>query len=179
MNIVSSVIPEAGDNSLTLPLIVAQKWSFPLAHVETDEGYFYAVQDWIRGLTSETNIRATQSQIKKQLSISTKQLPYLSSDGKTYQVEFANDKGLYLIAQYLRVTKSRPVLDEIKRYLAASGAFVDEVRRSPNTIVMSGAVTPDQALMRRFKPIAHKARMTNGYGRVWRAKSNAAISRRR
>lgn len=33
---------------LPLPLIVAKRWNFPLAHVETPNGTFYAVQDWLR-----------------------------------------------------------------------------------------------------------------------------------
>ena len=35
--------------------------------------------------------------------------------------EYVNDKGLYLIAQYMRVTQERPVLDEIRRFLASAG----------------------------------------------------------
>jgi hypothetical protein len=146
MNSISNVIPEADDSSLPLPLIVAQKWEFPLAHAETDEGTFYAIQDWVRGLAGEKDIRFVQAKMKKQLLISIQQLAYTSTDNKTYQIDFTNDKGLYLIAQYLRVTKARPVLDEIKRFLAAAGAFADEVRRTPDTLVISGAVTPDQAI---------------------------------
>jgi hypothetical protein len=147
MNSLLPVIPEADDSSLTLPLIVAQKWSFPLAHAETDEGIFYAITDWIRGLTGiRGDTTVVQAKIKNQLLLSKKGLPYRATNDKTYEIDFTNDKGLYLIAQYLRVTKARPVLDEIKRYLAAAGAFADAVRRSPDTIVMSGAVTPDQAI---------------------------------
>jgi hypothetical protein len=146
MNTLVPVIPDADDNSLTLPLIVAQKWSFPLAHTQTDEGTFYAVQDWIRGLTGDKEVKKILANMRTQKSFSNRPLPYVATDGKTYQRDFTNDKGLYLIAQYLRVTKARPVLDEIKRYLAAAGAFADAVRRSADTIVMSGAVTPDQAL---------------------------------
>src|SRR5690349_9662950 len=145
MNSLFPVIPEAGDSSLALPLIVAQKWGFPLAYHETDEGTFYAVQDWVRGLTGDKEVKKALAKIKNQRSLSSRPLPYVASDGKTYQRDFTNDKGLYLIAQYLRVTKARPVLDEIKRFLAAAGAFADEIRRSPDTLVISGAVTPDQA----------------------------------
>ncbi len=146
MNIISNVIPEADDNSLPLPLIVAQKWEFPLAHAETDEGTYFAIPDWIKGLAGEGATRVAQAKIKNQLLLSRKQLPYIAPNDKTYQIDFTNDKGLYLIAQYLRVTRARPVLDEIKRFLAAAGAFVDEVRRTPDSLVMSGAVTPDQAI---------------------------------
>ena len=68
MNTLLPVIPEADDSSLALPLIVAQKWSFPLAHHQTDEGIFYAVQDWLRGITGETNVKLTFSRMKSQRS---------------------------------------------------------------------------------------------------------------
>jgi hypothetical protein len=146
MNTLFPVISDGDDSSLPLPLIVAQKWNFPLAHVQTPDGYFYAVQDWIRGLTGESDVRKSQSWMKKQMSISTRQLPYIATDGKTYQVDFTDDKGLYHIAQYLRATKVRPQLSAIKNYLSESGAFVDLVRREPETVVISGALDPDEAI---------------------------------
>ncbi|MBC8098229.1 MAG: hypothetical protein H7Y11_02195 [Armatimonadetes bacterium] len=132
-----------------LPLLVAKRWDFPLAATQTDDGMYYAVQDWINGLTGKDEARKLWAKMVKmmpQLSTSSRQLPYLATNGKIYQLAFVTDKGLYLIAQYLRVTKARPVLDEIKRYLAAAGVFADEVRRDANTIVSSGALTPDQAI---------------------------------
>ena len=48
--------------------------------------------------------------------------------------------------QYLRTGHERPVLNEIRDFLAASGAFVDEIRLNPKTVLTSGAMTPDQAL---------------------------------
>jgi hypothetical protein len=146
MNTLLPVIPDADDVSLPLPLIVAQKWGFPLAHIQTNEGYFYAVQDWLRGLTGEKNVGHVQANLKKQLVISNDQLPYQATDGKTYQVDFTDDKGLYLIAQYLRSTKARPLLVAIKTYLSEAGAFVDLVRREPDTAITSGALSPDEAI---------------------------------
>jgi hypothetical protein len=131
------VLPDLSDqnDARPLPLIVAEKWNFPLAYVKTENVILYAVQDWIRGLTGTKVARAIWAEIKRrsvgQMSISTQQLPYVSSDSKTYQMDFTDDKGLYLIAQYLRVTKARPVLDAIKKYLAEAGVFVDEARRDP------------------------------------------------
>ena len=61
-------------------------------------------------------------------------------------MDFVDDRALYLIAQHLRVTKSRPVLDAIKKYLAEAGAFVDLVRLEPETAVTSGAIDPDEAI---------------------------------
>src|SRR5687768_12576425 len=110
------------DNDTPLPLIVAKRWDFTLAFVETEDGIYYAVKDWIRGLTGEDDIRQIWNKLKKQpiwneLSISSRQLPYKSTDGKTYRLNYTLDKGLYLIAQYLRVTKDRPVLDQIRKFL--------------------------------------------------------------
>lgn len=132
-----------------LPLIVAKRWNFPLAHAQTDEGMFYAVQDWILGLQGGTIRKAgkTWTDFKKtQTSVSVRPLKYKASDGKRYDRDHTDDKGLYLIAQYLRKMDNRPVLDEIKRFLAAAGAFVDEVRRDPEVAVLSGAINPDEAI---------------------------------
>jgi hypothetical protein len=54
-----SILPDsdsAADNT-PLPLIVAKRWNFPLAFVETTSGNLYLLQDWFRGLTGENDIR--------------------------------------------------------------------------------------------------------------------------
>lgn len=151
MSSLVSVPLNSADKDLPLPIIVAKKWNFPLAyHVEPD-GYFYAIQDWIAGLIQAENVRKIWSDIKRkgrltQLSDSIRQLAYVADDGKTYQVDFTDDIGLYLIAQNLRVTKERPLLGNIKDFLAESGAFVDLVRRVPETVITSGAIDPDAAI---------------------------------
>jgi hypothetical protein len=126
-------LSENFDDPQPLPLIVARKWGFSLAYHARSDGYFYAIQDWIKGLTGADKDKVTQvwGQLKKQRSILTQPLPYTAADGKTYQRDFANDIGLYLIAQYLRVTKERVALSQIKQYLADAGVFVDEARRNP------------------------------------------------
>jgi len=73
-------------------------------------------------------------------------MPYTASDGKKYERDFTTDQGLYLIAQQLRVTKERPSLKAIKAFLADAGVFTDLVRREPSTVVLSGAVTPEEAI---------------------------------
>jgi hypothetical protein len=133
-----------------LPLIVAQRWNFPLAHIQTENGMVYAVQDWMRGLSGEEDIRHLWSMFKKtdagkQMVNSTSRLPYKAKDGKTYQRDYVNDKGLYLIAQYMRVKHDRPVLDEIRQFLAAAGAFVDQLRLEPETI-FENVKDPDRLL---------------------------------
>lgn len=123
-----------------LPLLVANKWSFAIQHYENESGYLYAVQDWIAGLT-DTDVRKAQlswAKLKIQMSISNQQLDYIAADGKTYQVDFTDDKGLYSIAQNLRSTAKRPQLKEIKDYLATAGAFADEMRLDPSKGIEAG-----------------------------------------
>jgi hypothetical protein len=147
-----SILPDTDtpSNNTPLPLIVAKRWNFPLAYMETSDGNLYLVQDWMRGLTGETDIRYVLSKFRatdagKQMWNSIQRLPYKASDGKTYKRDYTTDKGLYLIAQYMRVKHDRPMLDEIRRYLAAAGAFVDEVRREPDKLAESIG-NPDKLL---------------------------------
>ena len=49
-----------------LPLIVAKRWNFPLAHIKNTIGVYYAIQDWMRGLTGEADTRKMWSYFKKQ-----------------------------------------------------------------------------------------------------------------
>lgn len=127
-----------------------KRWGFPLAQVQTADGTLYAVRDWISGLTGENDTRKMWNYFKRQpvwsqMSSSTRQMPYKITDGRTYQLDYTTDKGLYLIAQYLRVTGERPMLDEIRRFLAAAGAFVDAVRRDPDKLA-EGMNNPDKLL---------------------------------
>lgn len=134
----------------TLPMIVASRWQFALTLILTENNVLYALQDWVRGLTGETDTRYLIAKFKKtdagqQMWSSVQRLPYKASDGKTYQRDYTTDKGLYLVTQYLRVTTDRPMLDEIRRFLAEAGAFVDEVRREPERL-FDGVQNPDSLL---------------------------------
>jgi hypothetical protein len=145
------LIPDSNNDEQTpLPLIVAQRWNFPLAHSQTENGIVYAVQDWMRGLSGEEKVSNLWSMFKKteagkQTYNSIVTLPYKASDGKSYKRDYVNDKGLYLIAQYMRVKHDRPVLTEIRQFLAAAGAFVDMVRLEPDAI-LDTVKDPDKLL---------------------------------
>jgi hypothetical protein len=144
------ILDDGGNDNTPLPLIVANRWNFPLAHMQTDDGMVYAVQDWMRGLTGEEDTRYLLAKFKKtdagqRMWNSSQRMPYKTPNGRTHQRDYVSDKGLYLIAQYLRVTQDRPMLDEVRRFLAAAGAFADEVRRDPDKIVES-VNNPDKLL---------------------------------
>jgi hypothetical protein len=121
-----------------LPFIIANKCHFRLAFIQIDGKIYYSIQDWIKGLT-DANPRTLWADIGRRNDLKSnmiiKKLPYTASNNKTYQMDFTDDTGLYMIVQYLRITKKRPLLDELKRFLAEAGAFVDLVRREPENAV--------------------------------------------
>jgi hypothetical protein len=91
---------DAQADNTPLPLIVAKRWNFPLAHIQREDAMYYAVQDWMRGLTGENDTRKIWSYFKKQsvwsqMSSSTRRMPYVTSNGKSQQRDYTNDKGLY------------------------------------------------------------------------------------
>ncbi|MGL4996298.1 MAG: hypothetical protein ACRC6G_09050, partial [Deefgea sp.] len=121
---------------LPLPLITADKWGFKLQWHDVDGVRYYAAIDWVGGLTQapSTARQAYRYQvglIGDELSSSTLQLKYDATNGKTYTVDYLTDKGLYRLTQSMRETKNHPAVGEIKRYLAAAGAFADFARLNP------------------------------------------------
>lgn len=132
-----TIIP---DNSLVvqfgsspLPILTASLYDFPLAFHVKDGVYYYAILDWVAGLTGEVDVKLVArmwDNFKNQTSFSkgTLKLPYVASDGKTYQRDFVMDETLYRFAAYARPMADRPTLAVIKDYLAKAGAFTDKVR---------------------------------------------------
>lgn len=126
-----------------LPLQVAADYGFPLQyHMQDDDTIVYAVQDWIAGLSGETDAKKVSviwRQFKNQSGISntTLKLPYKARDGKSYQRDFATDTALYQFAAYARAMKDRPQIAQIKDFLAKAGAFVDELRQDPEAAQQS------------------------------------------
>jgi hypothetical protein len=170
------MVPEhdSGSDDTPLPLLVAKKWDFPLAYHIVNGKYMYAIQDWMRGLLGEEDIRKIWNKFKAQktwdqMSTTSRRLPYRASDGKTYPREFAPGENLYLIAQYLRVTRARPVLHEIRQFLAKAGVFVDEMRRDENLIVISSGMSADQMLdaTARAAEVTRKAYRKQGKSERW------------
>jgi hypothetical protein len=136
------------DDTTPLPLIVARQWGFPLQHHVVDGEYWYALKDWVAGLTGETDATSVNNLIRQYKSTLTAdsvvyfkyttesnqrahKMSYTARDGKTYKVQFVRDLELYRIAAYLRPTSEREALKQIKDYLAAAGVLADEARRNP------------------------------------------------
>lgn len=126
------------NDSERLPLRVARHFQFPLQHHEIDGVQWYALQDWVRGLTGETNVKKISQIINVygkdsdfDLKSNSQKLPYRAADNKTYQRDFVTNLDLYRIAAYLRQTSDRPSLKAVKEYLARAGAFVEHIENNP------------------------------------------------
>lgn len=138
----SKIIPfhepdsEGHEDSRPLPFIIAEMFGFSLQSHDTTDGVVYSVLDWMIGIATTDNIKASKmwSNMQNQTSISTRSLKYRASDGKEYDRDFTSDKGLYEIAAFMKATKTRPALKAIKEYLAEAGAFADLARREPETV---------------------------------------------
>lgn len=126
-----------------LPELIASggnDWNaFPLSYNDVDGVRYYAVQDWIAGITQTGQPRKSLDRLKKrypELSPSWRQLPYKASNGRIYQMDHADADGLYKIAQRLDTDSS--IRDRILAYLAASGVKMDEFRIDPSKAVEAG-----------------------------------------
>lgn len=109
------------DNDTPLPLIVAKRWNFPLAHVRTDNGIFYAIQDWLRGLTGIDDVRRILPKIRQRqpdLIKSFQTFPYKSTNDKIYQLPYTNEQGLINLLTYLRLALGRSRLAAIRNFVA-------------------------------------------------------------
>lgn len=121
-----------------VPLIVAEKWDFPLQYHIVDNVCYFSIIDWIAGIGTSDNVNASKMWVymqQNQTSIPTRTLNYKGKDSKNYQRDFANDVSLYDIAQNMRVTKDRPALKAIQDYLSQSGALLDFWRREPEKML--------------------------------------------
>ncbi len=118
----------------TVIVSISQQHNFPIQRTEINGSEMYAVQDWIAGVSQNKNPRRLWSDAKKSnphLYDSIVQLPYIASDGKTYQVDYADGQALYSITQYLRAKTG--IRDQVLATMAQSMAFVDAARRDPES----------------------------------------------
>jgi hypothetical protein len=114
------ITPEGGNDNTPLPLIVANRWNFPLAHIQTDDGMFYAVQDWMRGLLGRDarNILAMMRRSNPQFSLSIKMLSYRSTDNKIYQRPYIDENRLIWLTVRTRLTRGKNRLADIRNFIA-------------------------------------------------------------
>jgi hypothetical protein len=117
-----------------LPILVSQKWGFPLIYVDTSGkvgDYLYCARDWYIGLGGD---KSNWSRLKSDW-LSSVQPVAIETKRERRQpeiLEYVGEKGLYDIVQAMKVTKKNAErLQPIKDYLSKSGVRFDEIRRDP------------------------------------------------
>jgi hypothetical protein len=126
------ILDDGGNDNTPLPLIVANRWNFPLAHIPTDDGLVYAVQDWMRGLLGG-DIRRLLAKLRRHhpdINTSIKMLPYTSTDNKVYQRPYTDEDRLMSILINTRLSRGRSRLVGIRNYIADFDAMYEYLRCS-------------------------------------------------
>ncbi len=102
-----------------------EKWGFDVRRIEHNEKTFYSINDWIFGVTGSTT-RSTWGNMKA-MFISNEHFNLVTRQYEKGQKpsDFTDKNGLFRVTQELRSMKDRPVLYEIKQFLANSGEFSD------------------------------------------------------
>jgi hypothetical protein len=155
----SNLVPLSPDSDdRPLPERIAAQYEFPLAYKDHDDGRrYYAVQDWIKGVaTPATHPGHYWNEMKKRLkksgieiSIWCVKLPYRASDGKNYQMDYADAEALYRITQ--RMDANTGLRNKILAYLAAAGVAVDEIIRDPYTAQEMAIISEHQPEYRKLR----------------------------
>jgi len=114
----------AEDTNLPIPLFVAKRWDFSLQYHIVDGIYYYAVIDWIAGLTNCDTLHASNlwGNLRRSIDVGDKMFSNISmsyDDGYHEAVKrhYTDENGLYLITISLRSTRKRRTLIAIKRFL--------------------------------------------------------------
>jgi hypothetical protein len=143
MNTLANLTPNSTDPR-PLPVIIAERWNFPLQTQTVDGQDVYAVQDWLRGVMQKQDVRGDIALLKRnQLYILNIQLPYRATNGKTYQMGYTDAKGLYAITQRMDTTTGLRTI--ILNFLAAAGVRMDEYRLDPEKAANDALNSPQWA----------------------------------
>jgi hypothetical protein len=162
----ANLVPLSEDpDDRPLPERIAAHYGFPLAQKDHDDGKrYYAVQDWILGIAQTANAHSLWARLKKRARKMAEeasegqlvpwwnqlvQLPYRASNGKTYQMDFADAETLYRITQRMDANTGRR--NEILAYLAKSGVVIDEMIRDPRVAQEMAIIAEHQKEYRKLR----------------------------
>lgn len=127
---------QAVSDARPLPLIIADKWGFPLQHHVVDGVDYYAVQDWLRGVMQKTDVASDWKHLQKNHGhtlIGVQSMAYRRSNGRVYQMPFAPVSDLWRIVQ--RMDAKTGIRNAVLEYLVKSGVKMDEYRLDPEQAV--------------------------------------------
>lgn len=115
---------DAEDANLPIPLLVAKRWDFPLQYHVVNGVYYYAIIDWIAGLTNCDTLHASNlwGNLRRSIDVVESPISIMSmsyDDGyhEASQRYYTNESGLNYITINLRSTRKRRTLIAIKRFL--------------------------------------------------------------
>jgi hypothetical protein len=124
---------DMGGQNQPVPIHVADRWDFDLTYYIKNGKYLYSVNDWLHGMgmTHKQSIKNLLARVEGG-TIQKYPLPIGTTGGKQI-TNFTDEKGLYTLAQEMRVTKTRPQLEAIKNYLSDMGVFGSKIITSGET----------------------------------------------
>jgi hypothetical protein len=162
-------VSDSGDQDLPLPLYTAKQWVFSLAYIDQDgnaSNYLYRIRDWMTGLVDAAYAQQAMRDMRREGNLfsqyvdSIHTLKEKDTRGRSQSVEYAKAEFLYRIVQDIRLTVKRQEsssLEAIKRYLAASGVLVDEIRRDEDAAF--GLIEDLEARHKRIREQGKKKRI--------------------
>ena len=116
------------------PLRAADDYGFDLQHYVMENGdHLYSVQDWIMGVAKTADTQQAKNIFQKFKKRRTSDnlalvvLPYLSPNGRTYQMEFASEKTLYTLTQYIQANTG--IRNAVLDFLASAGVAVGDAEQ--------------------------------------------------
>ena len=123
---------QQGKDNRPLPLIIADKWQFPLTHIEDIDKYL--ARDWYMGLGGD---KGNWSKQKGDwlYSLQPVMIEVKRERRKPEMMEFVDAYGLYSIAARMTPRKDTPQLEQVKDYLAKAGVKLDDYRINPENAV--------------------------------------------
>lgn len=148
-----------------LPLLIAEQFGFAIQTHEVEGKTYFAVQDWIAGVSRSDRARKFWTDIKRrnpQLSAACGQFSYTAENGKSYQMDYADSVTLYEIT--MRMGAETGIRNRVLRYLANSGEAIDQIRRNPAVALEIGIrlTSPKTAVER-----AKQAWLREGKTEAW------------
>ena len=116
------------------PLRAADEYDFPLQHyIQEDGSHYYSAQDWIMGVAQAADTQQAKDIFQKFKKRRTSDnlalvvLPYLSPNGRTYQMEFVSEKTLYTLTQYIQANTG--IRNAVLGFLADAGVAVGDAEQ--------------------------------------------------
>lgn len=140
-----------------LPLIIAEQHNFPLTHIDQTgetKDYIYLAQEWYLGLGGK---KSAWSQYKTDWFTRSKpvMIEVKRERRKPEMMEFVTAEGLYFIAAQMTARDDRPLLNEIKIYLAHAGVKLDEYRLNPERAAHEQNKIADMRYAKRLKEFGY------------------------